>query len=320
MRFSSHIGILFCLTIVAGGCNSVQAQTHSVQQDGEGQLPASVVAPEDAESKYFLENRNGELVATSELPVPKEEATGEILLETILRPGEAKGTLRVVQNGYVWTAPVSKIGALDLTNAEPLSTQEGFSLEDLRKDPAVIPFKNGYAVNLWGAKVRDGYICAHIPKQAYKTASGQVLLGRLFIPEAGRIREVLLRQGVYASGLPGELERKLWAGTNKPLTQSKPVIQTDSTAKISGMPIELEGNIIVVNKEFNFAVINLGSKDGVIMGMEFEVYHNNSYIGDVKVEQLHDAVAAAGFLGQTMMAMAHEGDRVVTKMKNKAAY
>lgn len=74
-----------------------------------------------------------------------------------------------------------------------------------------------------------------------------------------------------------------------------------------------EGKVLVVNREYNFAVINLGSKDGVAIGDVFYVYHNNKYIGDITLEKIHDSMAAAGFASSKMKNKIAEGDRVVKK-------
>jgi type II secretory pathway pseudopilin PulG len=75
----------------------------------------------------------------------------------------------------------------------------------------------------------------------------------------------------------------------------------------------LEGKVLVLNKDYNFAVISLGSKDGVKIGETFSVYHNNKYVGDIKVEKLHDAMAAAGFTVPDLKNKIDEGDKVVRK-------
>jgi len=78
----------------------------------------------------------------------------------------------------------------------------------------------------------------------------------------------------------------------------------------------LEGKVLVVNKDYNFAVINLGSKDGVNAGDVFALYHNNKYIGDIKVEKIHESMSAADFTTSASTKDAvSEGDRVVQKAK-----
>jgi len=78
---------------------------------------------------------------------------------------------------------------------------------------------------------------------------------------------------------------------------------------------KIEGTVLVVNKEYNFVVISLGSKDGVKLDQVFSIYRGNSHIADVKVEKLHDAMAAAGFLLEGTEDKVREGDKVVEKVK-----
>jgi len=80
-------------------------------------------------------------------------------------------------------------------------------------------------------------------------------------------------------------------------------------------PTGTEGKVLVVNKEYNFAVINLGSKNDIDIDDVFMVYHNNRYVGDIKVEKIHEAMAAAGFLTKDLKDKISEGDKVVRKNK-----
>lgn len=76
---------------------------------------------------------------------------------------------------------------------------------------------------------------------------------------------------------------------------------------------QLEGKVLVVNREYNFVVINLGAKDGISVGELFSLYHNNKYIGDLKVGKTHDSMSAADFISASAKDLASEGDRVVQK-------
>ncbi|MDP3731744.1 MAG: hypothetical protein Q8R31_01760 [Candidatus Omnitrophota bacterium] len=77
----------------------------------------------------------------------------------------------------------------------------------------------------------------------------------------------------------------------------------------------LEGKVLVVNKDYNFVVINLGSRDGISAGDAFALYHNNKYIGDIKVEKIHESMSAADFTSASIKDAVSEGDRVVHKAK-----
>lgn len=76
----------------------------------------------------------------------------------------------------------------------------------------------------------------------------------------------------------------------------------------------LEGKVTVVNKEYNFAVINLGQKDGVNIGDQFSVSHEGKVVGDIKVEKIHESMSAAGFAAE-LKDLIKENDSVVQKAK-----
>jgi hypothetical protein len=76
-----------------------------------------------------------------------------------------------------------------------------------------------------------------------------------------------------------------------------------------------EGKVLVINKDYNFVVLSLGSKDGIDIGDIFTVYHNNKRLGEVKVEKVHESMAAAGFSSSDMKEKVNEGDKVVQKVK-----
>lgn len=77
----------------------------------------------------------------------------------------------------------------------------------------------------------------------------------------------------------------------------------------------LEGTVVANNKEYNFVVINLGSKEGVKINSIFSIYHNDKYVGDVKIEKVHDFMSAAGYLSEEIKDKIFEGDRAIQKNK-----
>lgn len=94
--------------------------------------------------------------------------------------------------------------------------------------------------------------------------------------------------------------------------EEKPAVTPGAAPASSPSP---EGKVLVVNKDYNFAVINLGSEDGVFIGNVFSVYHNNKYVGDVKVEKVHDSMAAAAFATPELKDKVSEGDKIMLKAK-----
>jgi len=93
----------------------------------------------------------------------------------------------------------------------------------------------------------------------------------------------------------------------------EPAVVTQKKENAPSVTVQ-QGNVLVINKDYNFVVINLGNKDGVAIGNTFAVYHNNKYIGDIKIEKVHDSMAAAGLLSGDINKIS-EGDKIVQKVK-----
>lgn len=91
--------------------------------------------------------------------------------------------------------------------------------------------------------------------------------------------------------------------------------QTPAKAFLEQPASPLKGKVLVVNKDYNFIVINLGSKDGVSIGDEFSLYHDNKYLGDVKIGKVHDSMSAADFVSTEIKNRVREGDKVLRKAK-----
>lgn len=106
-----------------------------------------------------------------------------------------------------------------------------------------------------------------------------------------------------------------------PQQEGAPVVEAAIPAALTHeekeiQPAAQEGKVLVINKDYNFAVINLGAKDSIIIGDVFAVYSGeNKYLGDIKVEKVHDSMAAAGFVSEEMKDKVSEGDKVVQKAR-----
>ncbi|MFH1441245.1 MAG: hypothetical protein ABIH18_04310 [Candidatus Omnitrophota bacterium] len=86
--------------------------------------------------------------------------------------------------------------------------------------------------------------------------------------------------------------------------------------------VRLEGKVLVVNKDYDFAVIDIGSSDGVKLDDIFSVYQQDNknlskkrYIGDLKIEKVHESMSAAGFVNNRAKNKINEGDIVILKKK-----
>lgn len=102
----------------------------------------------------------------------------------------------------------------------------------------------------------------------------------------------------------------------KPPPEASPEVSVDILSQISQTqpaPAALQGKILVVNKEYDFAVINLGGRDGVGVGDTFSVYHNDSYVGDVKVDKTREIISTCIFESKEIEDAISEGDKVIRK-------
>ncbi|MFH2138850.1 MAG: hypothetical protein ABII88_10095 [Candidatus Omnitrophota bacterium] len=75
-------------------------------------------------------------------------------------------------------------------------------------------------------------------------------------------------------------------------------------------PASLEGQVLVVNKEFAFVVINIGQKDGLEESKILEVYRGQNYLGKVQVERIYDTMSSAVILPEYTTEEIKEGDAV----------
>lgn len=115
----------------------------------------------------------------------------------------------------------------------------------------------------------------------------------------------------------GELEKKEKGIELGKIVVGQETSQKEAVGLTEPSPAKMgqEGKVLVINKDYNFAVLNLGSKDGVNIGDVFSVYHNNKYVGDVQVEKVHDSMSAAGFQAEAVKNKISEGDRVLQNVK-----
>ena len=72
----------------------------------------------------------------------------------------------------------------------------------------------------------------------------------------------------------------------------------------------LEGQVLVVNDEFAFVVINIGEKDGLKETAVLGVYRGQSLLGKVQVERIYDTMSSAVIILESLNGDIKEGDAV----------
>ena len=133
-------------------------------------------------------------------------------------------------------------------------------------------------------------------------------------------RETLQQQLTSAEQAKTELESKVMELSNQPTVELDKVLVTGAGAPqaVGGtaMPVSAvsslppDGQVVVVNREYDFIVMNLGKNHGLSIGQEFQVQRGNEVLGRVKVEKVYDELAAAAILPESQKDNIREGDTV----------
>ncbi len=73
-----------------------------------------------------------------------------------------------------------------------------------------------------------------------------------------------------------------------------------------------DGQVVVINREYDFIVMNLGKNDGLSIGQEFKIVRDNKVLGRVRVEKVYDELSAAALLPNSKKNSIREGDLVTS--------
>lgn len=98
---------------------------------------------------------------------------------------------------------------------------------------------------------------------------------------------------------------------NESLRQARAMGPRDETTEPGGPPRGLSGSILLVNPEWNFVVLNLGTKHGVRQGNEFMIHRDGRLISKVRVRDAQEFVSIADILPTWRRGEIVEGDPVL---------
>ena len=100
------------------------------------------------------------------------------------------------------------------------------------------------------------------------------------------------------------------AGTT-PIASIAPSASSSSPSESSAAaPGPRQGQVLVVNREYDFIVVNLGKNQGLEIGQEFQITRGAEVLGRAKVEKVYDELSAAAILPESNKDGIHEGDAV----------
>ncbi len=143
-----------------------------------------------------------------------------------------------------------------------------------------------------------------------KQASGQ-------LTELQGERETMKKQLADLEHAKSDLEAKVLELSSRPTVELDKVLVTNDKGQ-PGSPVPVsattgsgrEGQVVVINREYDFIVMNLGKNHGLSVGQEFQVVRGAEVLGKVKVEKVYDELSAAAILPDSHKDAIKEGDAV----------
>lgn len=129
-------------------------------------------------------------------------------------------------------------------------------------------------------------------------------------------RDAMQQQLAELERAKDDLEAKVMeASDQRPTVELEKVLVSNSPESFSGtgrpMPVSLaDGQVVVVNREYDFIVMNMGKNHGLAVGQEFQVLRDSQVLGRVKVEKVYDELSAATILPESQKDNIREGDIV----------
>jgi archaellum component FlaG (FlaF/FlaG flagellin family) len=77
----------------------------------------------------------------------------------------------------------------------------------------------------------------------------------------------------------------------------------------------MEGKVLVVSKEYNFIVTDMGSDDQIVLGDMLTVFRDGKYVGEAQIEKIYDTMSASTILKETKPGAIQINDKAVVRPK-----
>lgn len=130
------------------------------------------------------------------------------------------------------------------------------------------------------------------------------------------LREELILLQKTKAALENRLKR--YASRRKPESsimdaESKPAAKYDMRPLDIPEAISedvLEGEVLTVNREFDFIVVSLGKNDGITEGMVFDVLRDDEILGQVEIETVRTNISAASLINKEAILLMRAGDKI----------
>lgn len=130
-----------------------------------------------------------------------------------------------------------------------------------------------------------------------------------------KLKEVLAKSEVELEKIVVKPEAT--SATSQEATTGATSAEVTGTSTVNIAPslasTEQKGEVLVVNKKFDFVVINLGENAGMEPGMNLKVYRNGKFLTMLQVEKVHTSMSAAKIPPEAKNIDIKEGDEVVVQ-------
>ena len=116
-----------------------------------------------------------------------------------------------------------------------------------------------------------------------------------------KVKEIIAQKGVELEKIivqPGGFYPEMPAYESGPPA----VIERDIIA---------DGEVLVVNKKFDFVIVNLGKSNGLGLGDGLEIRRGGKFIAEARIEKLYNQMSAASILPQYKSSNIKQGDEVI---------
>ena len=133
-------------------------------------------------------------------------------------------------------------------------------------------------------------------------------------------RETLQQHLTDLEQAKGQLESKVMELTQQPTVELDKVMVTNERAaatQSAATPMltaasgtQPSGQVMNINREYDFIILNLGKNHGVSVGQELQIVRGDQVLGKVKVEKVYDELSAATILPESKKDSIREGDLV----------
>jgi hypothetical protein len=117
--------------------------------------------------------------------------------------------------------------------------------------------------------------------------------------EVGLYEEQVAKQGNQISKLSGDVER--WTA----IAEARQPPTTTPTP--TSLP---DGTIVMVNYDYNYAIVDLGRRQRLPLGLELTVNRQGEYIGDLRVSRVYEHYAVAEIMPPRGGGLVIQGDNV----------